>query len=83
MPLGRTRTNDELHPKITGTVVVKGAPPTLTLASSTGYSIAGDEVRLTGVVSNRPRRALPAMSVNEAGAGYLGATTTPLIWHQK
>src|SRR3954452_16088459 len=43
---------DELHPKMTGTITVKGAPPTLTLAASTQYAVAGDKVTLTGVVSN-------------------------------
>jgi plastocyanin len=43
---------DELHPKIRGTIVVKGAPPTLTLAASTGYVVAGDKLTLTGVVSS-------------------------------
>jgi plastocyanin len=44
--------SDELHPRLKGTVVVKGAPPTLTLAASTQYSVAGDKVTLTGVVSS-------------------------------
>lgn len=43
---------DELHPKIAGTVVVKGAPPTLTLAVSRIYSVAGQKLTLSGVVSN-------------------------------
>lgn len=43
---------DELHPKITGTIVVKGAPPTLTLAASTGITVFGDKATLSGVVSN-------------------------------
>ena len=43
---------DELNPKITGTVVVKGAPPTLTFVASTQYSVAGDVVSLAGVVSS-------------------------------
>ena len=43
---------DELHPKIRGTIVVKGAPPTLTLAASAKYTIAGDKVTLSGIVSN-------------------------------
>src|SRR4051812_41370640 len=43
---------DELHPKITGSIVVKGAPPTLTLVSSTQYSVAGEKVTLSGVVSS-------------------------------
>ena len=43
---------DELHPKLTGKVVVKGAPPTLTLASSTPIVVYGTKVALSGVVSN-------------------------------
>ena len=43
---------DELHPKIRGTIVVKGAPPTLTLASSAKYVVAGDKLTLSGIVSN-------------------------------
>jgi plastocyanin len=43
---------DELHPKMTGTVTVKGAPPTLTLASSAQYAVAGDKVTLSGIVSS-------------------------------
>jgi plastocyanin len=43
---------DELHPTIRGTIVVKGAPPTLTLVASAQYAVAGDKVTLTGVVSN-------------------------------
>jgi plastocyanin len=43
---------DELHPKLTGTIVVKGAPPTLTLAASGGIVVAGDKVTLSGVVSS-------------------------------
>jgi plastocyanin len=43
---------DELHPKVTGTVVVKGAPPTLTLSASTGIVVFGDKITLSGVVSD-------------------------------
>lgn len=43
---------DELHPKLTGTIVVKGLPPTLTLAASSQYIVSGDKVTLSGVVSN-------------------------------
>ncbi len=43
---------DELHPKLTGKIVVKGAPPTLTLAASTPIIVYGTKVTLTGVVSN-------------------------------
>lgn len=50
---GTYRYSDELHPKLTGTIVVKGAPPALTLAASRVYSVAGDRLTLTGVVSTR------------------------------
>jgi plastocyanin len=43
---------DELHPKLTGTIVVKGLPPTLTLSASSQYIVYGDKVTLSGVVSN-------------------------------
>ena len=44
---------DELHPKtLRGTIVVKGAPPTLTLAASAKFVVAGDKLTLTGIVSN-------------------------------
>jgi plastocyanin len=43
---------DELHPRIRGTIVVKGAPPTLTLVASSGFAVAGDKVTLSGIVSN-------------------------------
>jgi plastocyanin len=43
---------DELHPKVAGTITVKGAPPTLTLAASQVYMVYGDKVTLSGVVSD-------------------------------
>jgi plastocyanin len=43
---------DELHTKLTGKLVVKGLPPTLTLGASTPIITAGDKVTLSGVVSN-------------------------------
>jgi plastocyanin len=49
---GTYRYVDELHPKLAGTIVVKGAPPTLTLAASRVYSVAGDRLTLSGVVSS-------------------------------
>jgi plastocyanin len=44
--------SDELHPKLTGTITVKGAPPTLTLAASAPMVVYGTKVTLSGVVSN-------------------------------
>ena len=43
---------DELHPTVRGTIVVKGAPPTLTLAVSSQYVVFGDTVTLSGVISS-------------------------------
>ena len=44
--------NDELHPKLTGSIKVNGAPPTLTFAASSQYIVYGDKATLSGVVSN-------------------------------
>lgn len=49
---GTYRYSDELHPRLTGTVVVKGLPPSLTLGASAPVTTAGDQVTLTGVVSD-------------------------------
>jgi plastocyanin len=43
---------DELHPKLTGTIGVKGAPPTLTLQSSVVYATFGQDSTISGIVSN-------------------------------
>ena len=44
--------HDELHPKIKGSVIVKGAPPTLTFTVSQAYVTYGDQATLSGQVSN-------------------------------
>jgi plastocyanin len=44
--------SDELHPKLKGTITVKGLPPTLTLAASAPIVTYGTKATLTGVVSN-------------------------------
>ena len=49
---GTYRYSDELHPNLTGTITVKGLPPTLTLASSAPIVTAGDKATLSGVVSS-------------------------------
>ena len=43
---------DELHPKLAGTVTVKGLPPSLTLAVSAPIVTYGTQVTLSGVVSS-------------------------------
>ena len=43
---------DELHPKLTGKIVVKGLPPTLTLLASAPIVTYGTQATISGVVSN-------------------------------
>jgi plastocyanin len=43
---------DELHPKIRGTITVKGLPPTLTFVASAPIVTYGTQATLSGVVSN-------------------------------
>jgi len=43
---------DELHPRLTGTIGVKGLPPTLTLGVTSQFIVYGDKVTLSGVVSS-------------------------------
>jgi plastocyanin len=50
---GTYRYKDELYPTHRGTIVVKGAPPSLGLAASTPISTFGDPVTLSGWVSNK------------------------------
>lgn len=50
--VGTFKYSDELHPRLTGTVVVKAPPPSLTLGASAPVVTAGDQVTLTGVVSD-------------------------------
>lgn len=44
--------SDELHPKLKGTIVVKGLPPTLSFAVSAPSATYGQHVTVSGVVSN-------------------------------
>jgi plastocyanin len=50
---GTFRYHDALHTKLTGTVVVRGAPPSLTFAASAPIVKYGTQITLTGVVSNK------------------------------
>jgi plastocyanin len=45
--------HDSLHPTLKGTVVVRGAPPQVTLATSTPIVKYGTQVTLAGTVSNK------------------------------
>jgi plastocyanin len=50
---GTFRYHDGLHPTLRGKVVVKGAPPVVTLAASAPIVKFGTPVTLTGIVSNK------------------------------
>jgi plastocyanin len=50
---GTFRYHDSLHPSLTGSVVVKGAPPQISLAASAPVVKYGATVTLTGAVSNK------------------------------
>ena len=50
---GNYNYSDELHPKLTATIVVKGAPPSVLLSASSGYAVAGDKMTLSGTVSSK------------------------------
>jgi plastocyanin len=50
---GTFRYHDSLHPGLTGSVVVKGAPPQVTLAASAPVVKYGATVTLSGTVSNK------------------------------
>lgn len=50
---GTFRYHDSLHPSLKGTVVVRGAPPQVTLAASAPVVKFGGSVTLTGTVSNK------------------------------
>ena len=50
---GTYRYHDGLHPTLKGTVVVRGAPPQVTLATSAAAVKYGTSVTLTGTVSNK------------------------------
>jgi plastocyanin len=46
------RYRDELNPRLRGTIVVRGAPPSLTFATTVPIATYGDQVTLSGLVSN-------------------------------
>jgi plastocyanin len=50
---GTFRYHDALHPTLRGTVVVKGAPPVVSLAASTPVVKFGTQVMLTGTVNSK------------------------------
>jgi plastocyanin len=49
---GRINYHDALHPALSGTIFVKGPPPSVTLAVNTPIVFYGDQVTIAGTVSN-------------------------------
>jgi plastocyanin len=64
---GTFRYHDALHPTLRGTVVVKGAPPVVSLAASTPVVKFGTQVMLTGTVNSK--RAGEAVTLVQLPAG--------------
>jgi plastocyanin len=64
---GTFRYHDALHPTLRGTVVVKGAPPVVSLAASTPVVKFGTQVMLTGAVNSK--RAGEAVTLVQLPAG--------------
>jgi plastocyanin len=91
---GTFRYHDGLHPSLRGTVVVRGAPPQVTLATSAAIVRYGAQVTLTGTVSNKRSGetvtlvALPAgettkqviATLQTASGGTFSFNATPQIY---
>jgi plastocyanin len=50
---GTFRYHDALHPSLTGTVVVKGPPPAVTIGAAVPILTYGDSTHISGAVSNK------------------------------
>jgi plastocyanin len=78
---GTFRYHDGLHPTLKGTVVVRGAPPQVTLATSAPVVKFGTQVTLTGVVNSKKTgetvtiAALPAGQTTKQVVATLQTTT--------
>jgi plastocyanin len=93
---GTFRYHDGLHPSLRGTVVVKGPPPQVTLATSAPVVKYGGSVTLSGTVSNKKAGEpvtlvqLPAGQTNKqvlatlqtGTGGTFSFTVTPQIYTQ-
>jgi len=71
---GRYPYHDALHPKLKGTVTVKGPPPSVTLGTSVPILVYGSQASLTGTVSNGQANE----SVAITGQPYGSATVQQL-----
>jgi plastocyanin len=49
---GKINYHDALHPALTGTITIKGPPPSLTLGVASPIVFYGDQTTITGAVSN-------------------------------
>jgi len=78
---GTFRYHDGLHPSLKGSVTVRGAPPQVTLATSTPVIKYGSQVTLTGTVNNKRSgetvtiAALPADQTTKQVVATLQTTT--------
>ena len=93
---GTFRYHDGLHPTLRGTVVVRGAPPQVTLAASATVVKFGTPVTLSGAVSNKKSGEtvtlvqLPTGQTNKqvvatlqtSAGGAFSFTVTPQIYTQ-
>ena len=61
--------HDGLHPALRGTVVVKGPPPSVTLAVSQPIVSFGTQVTLSGAVSNKKANETVTLTAQPIGTG--------------
>jgi plastocyanin len=66
---GTFKYHDGLHPTLTGTIVVKGPPPSVTLAASPPIITFGNQVTLSGVVSNKKTNETVTLTGQPIGTG--------------
>jgi plastocyanin len=61
--------HDALHPALRGTIVVKGPPPSVTLAVSEPIITYGTQVTLSGMVSNKKVNETVTLTAQPIGSG--------------
>jgi plastocyanin len=49
---GKVNYHDALHPALTGTITIKGPPPSLTLGVASPIIVYGEQTAISGIVSN-------------------------------
>jgi plastocyanin len=89
---GRYTYHDALHPSLTGTIEVKGPPPSLTVGVSVPIVTYGDQITITGTVSSGKANeavlilaqpwgssAQQAATLMTGAGGGFSYTTTPAV----